>query len=514
MNTKQKFQHQQRLRNHKLYTGRMGQLSSRFIYLALLALILWLPLPLGSNRLWALAIIQSAVAFLCLLWAAGLLGGWVQVPRLGRTHALMGLVWLLWLLWVVFQCLPLQQEWIARLSPSTAGYYAAAASHYVGNDATNYSTLSVSPSFTLNHLYESITYAVLFWLIIMVCSVRHRLRAMLWAIFLSGLLQALYGSFMMLSGIEYGFLQHKEHYLGSATGTFVNRNHFAGYLELSVAAGLGLLLMSRRRTYGSGWRARLLGVLDLLLSPSILIQMVLVALFLGLILSHSRMGNTALIMTLAVFSVLYLVINRNRLKWHNLLLMFCFIVIELWWVAGWFGGQELIERFENTQLETELRAKMWPDLKKMVTVWPQTGSGLGTFHVVYPHFQGQESTGFNLHAHNDYVQFLIELGIPGTLLLLSIAGLTLLRALYILKSRRERTALGIVAAAMLAIISLGLHSVADFNLQIPANSATLVIMLALVWCCETRSSRMRHRAVADAKPAALNRPAGAAQTTR
>ena len=63
---------------------------------------------------------------------------------------------------------------------------------------------------------------------------------------LSGLLQGFYGTMMVLTGLEWLLVDVKEYGHGIATGTFVNRNHLAGYLQLSLACGLGLLLAQLR----------------------------------------------------------------------------------------------------------------------------------------------------------------------------------------------------------------------------------------------------------------------------
>lgn len=477
---------------HVLYHGRIGQLISRLLYLGILAFIIWVPLPLGSNRPWALAIIELSVAALCITWLLGYLSGRLLAPRLDRGHYIILSVWLLWLGWLLLQFIPLPAEWIQTVSPNSSEWRKGITSPH----EQGMGTISVLPGATQAHFFESLAYAGLFWLVILLCGVRHRLRGLGWALLLSGLLQAVYGSLMTLSGLEYSFFQFKEFYQGSATGTFVNRNHFAGYMELSLAMGLGLLFaIYGQQHYAGGWRNNLIRSIDAVLSPGLLIRVALVVMFAGLVLSRSRMGNLAFLAALFVCSGTYLALNWRHEKWRILLLMLGFLIIDLWWVAGWFGGEALIERFESTRFETELRAKMLPDLLKIAWLWPITGTGMGSFHVIYPHFQGIDVTGFNLHAHNDYLQFLIEVGVPGTLLLLGIAGLSGMRAILILLRRRKRNARGIAFAALLATAALGIHGIADFNLQIPANAATLVIILASVWCCQTISARQIEKQV-------------------
>ena len=93
---------------------------------------------------------------------------------------------------------------------------------------------------------------------------------------------------MVLSGLELGFFVKKYASYGSATGTFVNRNHFAGYLVLCSAAGIALLLSDRTRYAWSSRRDALRSLLGFLLSPTFRWRAFLALIIVGLILSRSR----------------------------------------------------------------------------------------------------------------------------------------------------------------------------------------------------------------------------------
>jgi len=79
-------------------------------------------------------------------------------------------------------------------------------------------------------------------LTLLIVNTPSRLRWIALALVLSGLFQASYGSLMTLSGLEYGFFHEKIHNRGLATGTFINRNHLAGYLVMCLSVGIGLLI--------------------------------------------------------------------------------------------------------------------------------------------------------------------------------------------------------------------------------------------------------------------------------
>lgn len=111
--------------------------------------------------------------------------------------------------------------------------------------------------------------------------------------------------------------------------------------------------------------------------------------------------------------------------------------------------------------------------------------------------------GFYAHAHNDYVQFLIEAGIPGAVLLAAMATLVGIHALRLLRNRSDRLVGGIAFGCLMAMIAIGIHSFTDFNLQIPANAATLIAVMGLTIACSPNSRRRRRSEAPDtADPAA------------
>ena len=116
---------------------------------------------------------------------------------------------------------------------------------------------------------------------------------------------------MTLSGLEYGFFIQKESGVGVATGTFINRNHLAGYLELCLAVGIGLMLSGLSSRTGRDWRDSARHLLRTLLSSKALIRLALVVMVIGLVLTHSRMGNMAFFLSLTLAGAFYLLVVRQ-----------------------------------------------------------------------------------------------------------------------------------------------------------------------------------------------------------
>ena len=119
---------------------------------------------------------------------------------------------------------------------------------------------------------------------------------------------------------------------------------------------------------------------------------------------------------------------------------------------------------------------------------------------MWPRFLNNEFHSYE--AHNDWAQLLEEYGLIGVLLFLWAAGVTGL-ALWRGWTWAAGSAIGndgvVLPAALLAGAGMALHSVGDFNLQIPATTWLLAAMMALALAMMNdrellQSSRRRSRA--------------------
>ncbi|HXG28138.1 MAG TPA: O-antigen ligase family protein [Nevskiales bacterium] len=455
-------------------TGQGLRLAARLPFAALLLIVLWMPLPYGSNVPWAVALLGILTFSALALWALLSLTGQSRVPRALWANHWVLLIWLLWLGWVAGQLMPLPVPGAATAT-----------------------TPSIAPEKTYQHLLESFTYFGLYLLVLLTATSRQRLRLLGMAIVVSGLIQALYGSLMVLSGLEYGFFEKKTAYLGNATGTFINRNHLAGYLEICAAVGVGLVVADLKTGGARNWKTWLRDITELAFSRKFLVRAFLVVMVIALVLTRSRMGNVAFFASLAVCGLLYVLLRERRAFLKAVAVFGSFLVIDLVIVNQWFGLEKVVERIERTEATTEGRAYIFPVLMRAIETHWQAGSGLGTFSLAILPFRATMPKQHWDHAHNDYAQFLIEVGLPGALLLACLALVTTVHAFRVIASRRNRLRTGVALAALMALTALAVHSAVDFNLQIPANAATLVIVMAMVNSCSHRSRRVRDGSADD-----------------
>jgi putative inorganic carbon (HCO3(-)) transporter len=461
--------------------------SDGWIFLALAALLVWLPLPWGSRSVAAMAIFGVAAATLATARLALAASGRLPLPALPGAARLALALWLAWVTWIALQMLPLPASLLAALSPRAAEAHAAIDALAPG--AALYTT-SLMPGATFEHWLLSLALLCAFWLVLATCvQQRRRQRWLLLVLLLSGLGQALYGIVMTLSGWEVGFFAAKAHGLGYATGTFVNKNHFAAYLGLTLAAGVALVLADLRPKAWDSWRAALESILELALSPRLRVRVALVVIVIALVLTRSRMGNAAFFVALAVCGATYVLLRHRHYFLTSLVLFASIFVIDLWIISDRYGLQQLAQRIEETRLEADGRAEVLPEIAPLWRTYAFAGSGLGAFAQAYSPERSDRIKQYYDHAHNDHLEFLIETGVVGYALLAALAALVVAHGLRIVRRRNDPMACALGFAGAMAVVTAALNGLTDFSLRIPAVSATLVCLAALTLSCSAESTR-------------------------
>lgn len=434
-------------------------------FVAYLLLILWLPLPFGSNRPVAWGVAELWVFALTIVWLGQYFRGRIAPGPVLRSAWPVLLCLALWLAYVWLQRLPLPITWLATISPETARAHALAALP----DTPAFAPLMLDLHGGLHAALKSTAYVLFFFLTLALLDTRQRIRGAAYTLVISGLVQAIYGGVAAL-----------EMPGEPAHGTFINRNHFAGYLEMCLAVGLGMLIANLTGKKAHTLRQFLRDAAQLILGPRMLLRLALVCMVIGLVLSRSRMGNTAFFSSLLVAGVIGLMFSRRATR-SMVILITSLIVIDIVIIGSYFGASQVVDRIEQTTLATESRDEVAGHTLEVWPAFPVFGSGLGSYHVVYPRFSGPDVLITPTHAENDYLQFLAETGAVGILLLGAVVGLSMFAALRTQYLRGDPLARGLAFGAVMGITAILIHSATDFNLQIPSNAMTFMFVLALGW---------------------------------
>lgn len=444
-----------------------------FIFLT--TLILFMPLPWGGNSTWASMLIACGVI------ALGLWTLWLPVAEKtteSRSLSYLFIVWLSWLAVIGLQLIALPASWLEILSPAALQLRCDVLS---AETCLAPQTLSLYPEETQRKLLFSIALMVLYFSVTRLLTQRKQLICLMYVLLISGLFQAAYGVFMGLSGLNYGFFAVKPVGHGLATGTFVNQNHLAGYLEMCAGIGIGLLIYQFKSVEKlNSWRDRLSRVFQGLLSAKVLVRLSLVVIVIGLIMTRSRMGNSAFFGSVVIGGFAWLLLTGKATK----LTMFLFaslIIVDVYLIGGWFGFERVAESIGSTDLKTELRVPVAQFSWDMAKDFPLLGSGLGSYASVFPGYKQGYTGPLFAHAHNDYLEFFTEVGVIGCIPLAIIWLYGFYCSIYAMRKRRSTLHQSLGLGCFMAMTSIAIHSFVDFNLQIPANAATFVLILALSW---------------------------------
>ena len=143
------------------------------------------------------------------------------------------------------------------------------------------------------------------------------------------------------------------------------------------------------------------------------------------------------------------------------------------------GLEKVVERLEQTQIETEMRADVNLASMAIIKDFAMTGTGSGSFYTAFPGYHDGTWRGFFDLAHNDYLQFPLELGLPVFVLLAGAVLWVISRAILAMKSRRSAIYIGMGFSAFMGLLAILIHSTVDFNLQIPANAAYFIVLMAV-----------------------------------
>lgn len=438
--------------------------STKALFHHLLAIIVCLPLPLASNRPWAWSLMEA--------WIFGLFGVWLLFVFQKKTQlpTYWKQCWLPLAALIGFACLTLFQ-----LMP----FDHSQKSILLLNEM-RWNQFSLDPHATLQHLFKTLAYICLFILTLALVNTEKRIKMVLMTFFLSGLFQASYGALMTLTKLEYIFLMKKEHYVGMATGTFVNRNHFSNYLVMCVAAGTALLLIDFSTQRAKSWKQRIIGILRFIMSKKMLLRIGIAMIVVGIVLSRSRMGNTSFFISLILAGLLWMILTK-RISRKAIILLISFIVIDLWVVGNWFGFEKVQARIQNTTSSAETRDEVIRDTFIYIQEHSIIGTGGGSYYSVYPLYKSPDVNGFYNHTHNDYLQIISEYGLIGVCIIAILVLSTGFTAIRTMLKRRNPVMQSVGFMCLMSIFALLMHSLVDFNLQMMANAASIVIILALCW---------------------------------
>lgn len=241
-------------------------------------------------------------------------------------------------------------------------------------------------------------------------------------------------------------------------GPYYNRDHYSNLMALAGSVSAGLLSLAIRRAD--------LSSLSRFSTAEAFPRIIALGVVLGLTVAASAAaGSRGGLIALGVGLVAGLgplLVDRPRaaLGLSALLLVVLFAT----------GVPSAFVRLADIDFEAS-RLLVWNDALRVLAFFPLAGGGLGAFAVAYWPYQRVVRFEYWPHAHNEYLQWVIETGVLGILLAAYVLRLAWLNAPRLVRDANTRPALAALAA-------MAVHSLVDCVLRIPANAAWATLLAA------------------------------------
>jgi len=444
-----------------------SRLLDRTIYLLIISLLVFSPLPIGSVKPASLLIIQILSFLIFILW----LFKSMAEENKPFVSAKPYLPFLFFLVLCLFQTVPLPSSVLELLSGKSLEIWESTRSVLtdigVASDMKLF-TISVYPNATLKKTLLLLSYFVFGIVVSRSFRKTRTLNIAIIPIFAIMAIEAALGIYQyLLSGGD-----------EAATGTFVNRNHFAGFLEICFPLALGYVL-----SMGDWSKSNKKSFIQRLVSSDnvqkqIMFLFLLGIVFLSIILSKSRGGIFSILVSLLFF---YIISSRFSQKSIEIKWMIYAVLTVALFFGIYIGLYPIIERYLLIEGDLPSRTLVWKDIITMIKDFPLFGTGLGTFSYIYPLYKVSILKPITyVYSHNDYLQILAETGLAGFLslmLALALFLLSLIRNLVRLSTEQHYFKFFLLLGALTGILSILIHSFVDFNLQIPSNGLYFAFLI-------------------------------------
>jgi O-antigen ligase len=427
----------------------VATILEKVIFYALLALLALTPLPYGAVETWSIALWEIFVFAVTLLWAAqAAFEGRLKIAANPLAAPLIAL-----LVVAIVQILPI---------PSGGGRQTISYDSYV-------------TSLAAIKIFASICFFLLFATFVNDNDRRYLaanvIIGMCVLIALIGIGQSYIGKVLWQRGMY---------------GPFVNRNHFAGFLEMGVGLAGGVIV------------GRVVKQVMLAIYASFAL-----ALCAGIALSASRGGLIALAAEIAFLALVAIpnfissrkskhASERGRSAGRAGVLLRSAAALLLGFAALGgavllVGSEGLIQNLSQTQgeIQGELpaserfsRRDIWNATSQMIKDHPVIGVGLGAFQFAYTRYDQSSGAQRVEQSHNDYLQIVADAGLVGGVITLAFVFLLFARGFSAAQTHnREKRA--ITLGALAGCFAIAVHSFVEFNLQITSNAQLFLALAAL-----------------------------------
>jgi tetratricopeptide (TPR) repeat protein/O-antigen ligase len=451
-------------------------------------LLAWAPLASGAYHGWPLAVAFLLVGLAAAAWLAGAVGA----GRLEWRRTPLDLPVLLLLVLIAVQ--------LGVGNGALVGWALAPArpvADVVADFPVPFLTVgTVAPRDTVAAALTFVGYAVVYGLVVQTVRTRRQVGRLVRALLLIGGLLAFLGLVDYLTGQSGLARLRGSAFPARVSATFVNPDHFAAWLAMLIALGLGWMTSRGREQRRAPSLATLLAVRELREQAvrRYLPMVGLVAMAIALVFTLSRGGLVNLVAALLALLAMLRAVRRVR---RSLVVTGVLLIVVLAY-GGWIGFGPVLARLSVASEGTAYRLGQYTASLPMLREFPVLGVGLGAYREIYFRHQPiahQPEVLFFPYAHNDLLQLAIELGPVGALLCLFLAWRIAadLVGVHLLgrggcpvdggagpeAMRSDRSSVGVAIGALAGVAGLVAHSALDFSVRVPAVGFLAAALLGL-----------------------------------
>jgi len=432
-------------------------------YLLYIFVLVFAPVALGATHVWAKMVVEAA-SFLALFLL--LIDSWRSNRPLCQVPALVpGLAFVAW---IGLQLVPLPSALLAWISPATHALYATL---HGPAEPSFWAPLTIKPQYTVQELFRFASFVAVYILTVQLLADRQRLRqtlsivlALAGLLAFQGIIQAFAGNGRILWLFDAG--------PNSFFGTFFYRNHYAGYMAMLLPLALALFLYYRPQAgYDIPLRQKIVHLLEQLKqSPSFRYGLIAILIFSSILLSQSRAGIIIAVLTTGAM----LLVSRKlfRLNRTSPALIALLVVLALLFagrtgmnkVDARFGEALNIEGLTHNGKTLSGRTGAWQDSGGIISDFPLTGTGMGTFFAIYPGYN-LSKTHTPRQAHNDYIEMTTDGGLIAIGLIAAFLFLFFRQNFGLYRLRNDSYARHLYLGSLTGILALLLHSITEYQFR-------------------------------------------------
>ena len=375
---------------------------------------------------------------------------------------------------VAIQLIPLPATFVNAISPSTRGIMNSYDLGFV--PASQWLRLSIDPARTRIALFALVALGMYVVGLASLLDARG-LRALPCGLALLAVPLALFAIYSRQdnNGLIYGFWKPLDGGGADQAGPFINRNHFGGWIVMSLCVMVGWLLGKMERVARvAPKRSPIVGD-DL--GGVLLMAIAIVVGTISLFWIVSRSAITSFVAAVAIFAW-YVVRRRHMRPAPQMLVLTALGAVLI--AAASFRGIDMLARWFIDERSLLSRFDAWRDGWEVVRDFPVLGTGLNTYSPAMLFYQ-KRNPGFHMaQAHNDYLQLAAE---GGVIVVLAAAGtgIVLINAMRrtLRAAQIEARGYWVRTGSAVGLMAIAFQEIAEFSLQIPANAFLFCTLAAL-----------------------------------